>query len=890
MAQLPELDTVVVTGSRIRRAESEGPAPVTVITAEDIKQQGATTVYEALSTLTQFSGTVQNELSTNGFTPNASAINLRDLGPGRTLVLVNGRRVAEYPLPYNGVSNFVNLASIPAAAVERIEVLSGGASAIYGSDAVAGVINVITRNHYQGDDFSARLGTTTRGGGGTTDLQWVGGRAGAGWSLTYGLEYLRRDPIYAYQRSFMDSRLDSPDPATRTPIGGLQLLDGFTSQYIDITQGGTCDRFGGHFSVRTTAAGSRCGQYDFPAFTTIRGAHSNPSLYVSGEYQLDGGARLFGMINAWRSDARYASGLQYWTGPSSGLFYDPTRDTLLSVQRIFQVEETGANALDVHSSEQSWNWTAGVRGSLLDHRFEYEFAAGQSAYSTDQRFNRLITGKVNDYFLGPQQGYDPYFDYYPTYTLNLARYIAPLTPPQFAAISTTLDASGHSQADQVSLTINGDLRQLPAGPLGFAAVLEWSNQQYRLSPDPRSLPTATPETASYNYSDTGGGGKRGRYALGTEFRVPLANRLKASLAARYDKYNDITQVGGATTWNAGLEWRPMQRLLIRGTYATSFRAPDMHYVFADPSGFYHGVFDEYRCRLNNGNNYAACQVLEQSQDNPDYSYTPAGSRSGNLNLKEEKGKSWTAGFVWEPRDGLSVQADYYDIRISNGVSDLDTAYLLRNEADCRLGVDRSGKPVNRNSTQCQQFIGLVQRISSPASSINNMIASYQLYPVNSAIELTRGIDARAGYRVDTQLGKFEASLSWSHTLAYSYTQYQEDGPLADHARDSPSNFDFRSRMAASLAWQRDRWAGNVHVTDLGSLPNWAGTGRIGSYVLWNMNLSRTFAGKATVGLYVNNVFDTLHPRDDTYNSYPYFWSAYSPVGREVFLQLDYTLH
>ena len=125
-----DVDGVVVTGSRIKRAEIEGPSPVTIISAAQIEREGFNTVYDALTTLTQASGSTQNELFQGGFTPNASVINLRGLGPGRTLLLINGRRAADYPLPYNGQSNFANFGNIPAAAVERIELLAGGASAI----------------------------------------------------------------------------------------------------------------------------------------------------------------------------------------------------------------------------------------------------------------------------------------------------------------------------------------------------------------------------------------------------------------------------------------------------------------------------------------------------------------------------------------------------------------------------------------------------------------------------------------------------------------------------------------------------------------------------------------------------------------------------------------
>ena len=182
-SQTATLDKVTVTGSRIKRAEVEGPAPVTVITAAEIEREGFATVYDALNSLTQNTASIQNELNQNGFTPNASFLNLRGLGPGYQLILINGRRAADYPLPYNSQSNAVNLANIPAAALERVEVLTGGASAIYGSDAIAGVVNLIMKTNFEGDQFSLRAGTTTQGGGDSGRFQWIGGNTGDSWSL-----------------------------------------------------------------------------------------------------------------------------------------------------------------------------------------------------------------------------------------------------------------------------------------------------------------------------------------------------------------------------------------------------------------------------------------------------------------------------------------------------------------------------------------------------------------------------------------------------------------------------------------------------------------------------------------------------------------------------------
>lgn len=205
------LDKVTVTGSRIKRVDIEGPTPVTVVTAEDIQAQGFNTVYEALNTLTQNDiGRLQNELTAGSFTQGAQFVSLRGLSPSYQLVLINGRRVADYPHPYNGQSNAINVGSIPAAAVERIEVLTGGASAIYGSDAVAGVINIILKTNYEGDLVTLRGGTTTEGGGDSGRVQWVGGKTGERWGVNYAFEYLHRDTIWASQRDFMDSYRDDP--------------------------------------------------------------------------------------------------------------------------------------------------------------------------------------------------------------------------------------------------------------------------------------------------------------------------------------------------------------------------------------------------------------------------------------------------------------------------------------------------------------------------------------------------------------------------------------------------------------------------------------------------------------------------------------------------------
>ena len=159
-------------------------------------------------------------------------------------------------------------------------------------------------------------------------------------------------------------------------------------------------------------------------------------------------------------------------------------------------------------------------------------------------------------------------------------------------MSSTLKYEADSYVNQGSFVLSGDLFELPAGPVGFAGVIEGVQQGYDLNSPDGILPT---NRTVYNLTGTNGGGDRDRYALGVEFSVPIFSQLKASAAARYDKYDDITAVDDARTWALGLAYRPFQSLLIRGNLSTSFKAPDMHYVYNEGSGSFSTVLDTYRC-------------------------------------------------------------------------------------------------------------------------------------------------------------------------------------------------------------------------------------------------------------------------------------------------------
>ncbi|MBN8212097.1 MAG: TonB-dependent receptor [Xanthomonadales bacterium] len=904
------LDRIEVVGSRIKRAEVEGPSPVTVISSAQLEKEGFVSVSDALETITQNSGSVQNELnSAGGFTPNGSPIDLRGLGPGRTLLLINGRRAADYPFPYNGQSNFQNFGNIPTAAVERVEILSGGASAIYGSDAVAGVVNIVLKKNYEGDVFKLRTGTATTGGGDFADLQWVGGKTGDNWSLTYALQYFADEPIYAYQREFMDSRLDNPlppdvvgiQPAAAVRINRVGLPANTPNTFI-APPAGTCDRFGGEYVDWTFRAvhsvtrlpytqGNACGYLKDVGYQSITNGNNDLSGYLYGTWQFDNGMEGWASLTGFHSKSELSGGVEFISGPhtdgvgiTSTIFAtNPGINGNVQVQRIFTPQEYGGiENTNQKFDEKSADLAVGLRGTFAD-RFDWDFTIGRADYYATRTRPRLDGSAVTDYFFGPRLNTTGT----PRYLINLDRFYSPLTPAQYRSLSTILKYESHSWVNQGSFVLSGDLFELPAGPVGFAAVLEGTQQGYDLNSPDAILPT---NRLAYNLTGTNGGGDRDRYAIGGELSIPIFESLKMSLAGRFDKYDDITNVDDAKTWAAGLEWRPFDSLLVRGNYSTSFKAPDMHYVYNEGSGSFGNALDTYRCLSTGG--YAtlppsppAGAVLCGGTTNI---YSVFATSMGEPTLEEETGKSFTAGFVWDIMDSLSLSIDYYDIKLEGAVANLSSTFILDAEGGCRTGLTRTRQTYqfDINSAFCQEIISRVTRnpaIGEPTDRISEIRSG----PVNQSYERVTGIDAAMKYRLDTErFGNYGFSMEWSHRLSNETQTFATD-PIDRNFRDDPGNFDFRSRIRGSVGWNKGDWTANLFMTRYGSLPNWQETARIAPYFIWNVNASKKITDKLTASFFVNNLLNNFHPDDSGFNSYPYFWRGYSPVGREISAQLQY---
>lgn len=890
-----ELDAVVVTGSRIPRIQTEGPSPVTTITADEMVQRGFVTVEQAINSLTQITGTAQNETMSGTFTQNANAIELRSLGPGRTLLLVDGRRVADYPLPYNGQSNFVNLSSIPAAAVERVELLSSGASAIYGSDAVAGVVNVVLKKKLE-DPFQLdlRAGDTTQGGGESFRAQLTTGFGTGRFNGLVAAEVYTREPVYAFQRDFQDSATDNPNAAARYPSRAVLWLDLFANEYVDPGPA-ACDAFPNlPYSFRP-GLGYYCGQDDASAQFTLQNDRKRASVFTRLSYELDR-AEIYGAVSLYGSSDRYDPNFAYFSSDflfPEGAFFDVSPaaqaadqfgdgGVFSTMQRFFQPYETGGyKAQQYHDRERLVDYSAGVRGGLAAD-WRYDLTLGGSHYQHREAAPQLLTQSLVDYYFGNQLTdssgqpmVDPLFGFYPVYDVDWSRLYQPVSPALYNTFIDIDRTRAYSDNKVATLVLNGPLLELPAGPLAAAVVLEGAKQKYNIDIDPRLL---AGEFAGF--TGTGGGGRRNRYAAGLELSVPVLEPLRVQLAGRYDHYDDVTDVQGAFTYNAGVEYRPIRQLLLRGSYASSFRAPDMHYVFADPSGFFTNVTDEYLCRRDEpGVSLSECSI--QSGQGL------FGTREGVPSLEEEKGKSHTFGFVVEPVRDLTITADYYYVKLKGAVQDYSLRKLLQTEADCRLGETRGGTPVDINTAECQFALSQVQRLPDDGSSQSGFLDSVITNPINQASQKTTGIDASVRYALPAgAFGRFAFGASYTTVLSYKTQEFAEDPP--EDLLKSLQNFDWHSRMSGDVTWTLGALSTTAFVQRFGSTPNWAETGRLGSW--WVTNLSARYSGlmggTVYVGFAVDNLFNRKPPRDATFDQYPYYSDYnYDPIGREVFVEV-----
>ena len=892
-AQSQALEPILVTGSRIKRIAVEGPAPVTVISAADIRDSGYATVADVMAALPQNLGMLDNNQNTDGFSPGAQAVDLRGLGPNHTLVLVNGRRIADYPQSYGGNSNFTDISNIPTSLIDRIEILSGSASAIYGSDAIAGVINFILLKKADETTVDLRVGDTQHGGGASQRFQVSSGYSNDRFDSVFALEISHQAPLWAFQRDFTNSRLDSPDVSSNIFPSPVFLRTDVNGNYLDPGQA-TCQRLAGLDQHSIIYAynpnyGYYCGSYQDVGYGTLENEKKAVNIYGSATYRLNDSASLFLDVQAGGSSQYlYNSPLQWQNSAIQNNnstpvpFYNLATGQIEQWQRdYFTIEENGGfQNGEIHNYNHTISLNTGLKGTIDGSHWDYEAAFGFSQSRLESVEPALVAARAQALYLGPAMGTDPnsgYTEYYAPPN----RLYTPLTVAQFQSITQDSVDNDTSRAKSLTLTAtNSQLFSLPAGPVGFAGVAEYGTQDFDQYVDPDSL-----NGTYYGLQNTGAIGSRSHYGFGAEFSAPLTSQLIATGATRYDSYSYSGATAGKFTYQAGLEYRPVNTLLLRGSFGTGFRAPDLSFVYSGPSGSSSSGTDYYLCRLmypQTGPDFYDNCPTKYGQINYD------GRSIGSTALKDETSTSFTYGFVFAPSKNFEFTADYYLIRLANEVEYQSSDTILREEADCRLGQTYGGQPVNGDSALCQAVESQVAR--NPATALSNPLAvtSVLVLPINAAVDRTSGIDVNARYGFSTpRAGSFEFKLGFTDVLTHTIQLYPGD-PVDNELTDYFVYVIPRYKGSYSGTWTLGQLSTTIHGSLTGGLPNYDGTARLPSTTRYNGSMNYRFNEHASLTLVVDNLFDARPQRDPTWTAYPYYaYNWFNAIGRAFFVQFNY---
>jgi len=882
------LETVTVTGSLIPRAVVETATPTIEITAADIQKQGFKTVADALRASPLASGAVQNAQSSSSFTQGAQSISLFGLDPGFTKILVDGHPLANYPLLYNGQSNFVDISTIPTSIVERIDIVPGNQSAVYGSDAIAGVVNIILKKNVDGFDVNFRGGGYTDGGGGNQRVQLTGGHSTDRSKTVFSVELGNQAPIYGADRKLTRSTASDPSRNGADPIASRNFLRlaydaNGRGSYVD-PGAGACENVSSLFNNSTYYAyrpgsGYYCGSQDVGQATLMNKKRSATG-YVSSSFKVNDHLELYGsgLYGSSTNTSIAGSNYTFWSANNGGRFIDQATGQQTIAQHALSPEETGGyDRIGNRNIGQQYQVIAGARGKLGDSAWDYDAYYNRSAYSLTNKQNRPLAGPIDalfeKQFMGPKLGNDAATGL-PIYAPNWANFYQAVTPEQYIATLGQINSVSQTWTQDLNVQLtNTSLASLPAGDIGLAIVGQAGNEHWSNRTD-----LAVVNRDYWGLSGTQGHGKRQHYALAGELSVPITAELLASAAVRYDRYQWTGNAIGRPTYKLAFEYRPIDTLLLRANYATAFRAPDMGYLFAGDSGYFIGAPDFYGCET--------FYPGEALRDCPAYNQSTRGVRAGNPDLKPITAKSYGVGAVWSPTQDFNLSLDYLSIRIADKVEDLSITTLFRNEAGCRTGRQDAG------SATCQDALSRISRDATGA------VTNIRSGPINSSNERVDALTVGANYRIDMgNAGNLRLGASYSNTLKHTLQQYAGEATI-DLLRAPQYSTDFKTITTASVGWDRGDWSATLFGNRRGRTPNYLaqvnnsyavpGAGRLGSWTTFNMNIGYQLPDDASLSLVLNNLRNTKPPMDQSYYALPYFnVGNYDVYGRSVFVEFNW---
>ena len=863
------IETVVVTGSLIPRSTFDGPDPMTVIDEEDMKARGLTTVADVIDSMAANSGYREGDSGNllSGFTVGASEANLRGLGSGRTLVLVNGRRIADYPLPFGGQQNGADLGTIPGTAMSRVEVLTGSASAIYGSDAVGGVINVITKRDMEQTLVTANLGAYEDGYGFTKDISFVTGKAFERGSVTFSLEQVSSDPVYADDVDYLNDR-----KFLVTGIGAT--LQDLESGYVGPVSplGYSCEE-NGLITTETYSedGATRCNQ-DGSEGIAMQSEMERTSTFLDGRYQFTDSIRGFATLLMSKQDVGSSVAASNW----SGRFINGDGTKALDIARTFS-HDLGYTTSTY--DQEMWTLMMGLEGELElgDSTWNWDLGYSKARYNMTQQYGAIREDVLRDWLTDGAQSvtelvpnvYQVDNSFFDNQLMNNVFRDASVDRDALMGKATTFASSS---ADSLSLKAVGELSDFGVlyNPVTVALIADWASQSSEIDPDERSL--NIDGNGWLNVGAIEAGGSRDRSAVGAEFLIPVVEDLELTFATRMDRYDDSTSIGGRNTSSLKFLYSPTDMLKFRGSYAQTFRAPDMFNIYGESTG-YQVVADLLGGDCFDGENFTGtCPA-----------YSVVSTRRGRTDLEEEQGKDMGLGLIFTPTNNVSVALDWYKVRLNDLVVTESAYGLMESEWRCSTGA------LSSDSRFCQDVGNRVVRDAA------GRVESIVIEPQNHAYTELEGLDATVGARFESvQYGNFGVQMKYVNTLGYEWLQFEGDEPI-DMRTGLPGQSTPATRTNLTFSWSNPLTAfeavgGSLFIQRQGRVDNFTGTNAMEPYYTANLSAFYQASARMNVGLTVRNLTNAMPITDEASPRWPYYWTHLQhPMGRSLNLSFSYFL-
>ena len=816
------LDRIQVTGSRIRQVDVATAQPTVTITRTEIENQGFQSVGDILQNIAVTGSPALSRSSplNAGESPGGTYVDLRNLGPERTLVLLNGRRL--------GVNNdgLQDLATIPSSAVDRIELLKDGASSLYGSDAVAGVINVITRRNFDGAEANAYFGQYGEGDGTQQSFDFIVGSTGERSALTFGVQYDKEEPVWAKDRWWaIDTYpgLPSAEWYSWTSVGQTGTIMTPNGPMV-LREGGDPSNMADYRPQIQPDTGDYTDASNAAEQMMVRTGMERTSIYTSADFDLTSNVRFSvdGSFNRRETSVQVA-GYPYQSGAvdvqtpmSPDSYFNPTGESLDFRRRGWEVPRVTERRLDTYRFSGVFEGSFDVGDRYFDWDAGYLFSRGDAVIRARGDFNKLAVAQaVGPSFMNgdgviqcgtPDNpiGLDACTPWSPVLSQGENSLANPEIQNRFFMWE---NATSETDTHNYFVNLSGTVASLPAGDLGFATGYEYRRTSGRYSPDAFAQ---TGNSTNLAAQETSGGYNVNEFYLELDIpllaNVPGAQELALNVASRYSDYDAF---GDTTNSKASFRWRPIEDLLVRGTWAEGFRAPsvsDMYGGVGQTFDFYSDPCDTIdglaannpevaaRCAGDIAN-YAGYQQLGQG-GSPAYggqSGTPFLSGS-NEELTPETAISRSLGMVYSPGyvDGLSVSVDWWRARIENVITGFTATGILN---DCYVfGID----------SQCGYFTR-----DAETGVVDSLIRTGR----NAGFWDVEGWDLEVNYQLpQTAWGDF--GINWQSTY-YSNFETKSDDTENTTAQPNVSwGSTFRIRSVANLNWEKDdfgaSWTARYH--------------------------------------------------------------------------------